>query len=73
MGFSLQLVMHARRMCYEDDKETSKENGWGSQPDILKYLGKYSFEAKAAPRLPYSRTWAGLFDLYQHPGKYSWN
>lgn len=24
----------------------------GQQPDILKYLGKYSFEAKAATRLP---------------------
>lgn len=37
--FSLQLVMHARGTCHEDDKETSKENGWGSQPNILKYLG----------------------------------
>lgn len=46
-GFSLQLVMHARGMCHEDDKEASKENGRGSQPDILKYLENYSFETKA--------------------------
>lgn len=51
-GFSLQLVMHARGIYHEDDKETSKENGWSSQLDILKYLGKYFFEAKAATRLP---------------------
>lgn len=46
-GFSLQLVMHARGMCHEDEKEASKENSWGSQLDILKYLGNYSFETKA--------------------------
>lgn len=30
-GFSVQLVMHAREMCHEDEKDASKENGWGSQ------------------------------------------
>lgn len=39
--------MHARGMCHEDEKEASKENSWGSQLDILKYLGNYSFETKA--------------------------
>lgn len=46
-GFSLQLVMHARGMCHEDEKEASKENSWGSQSNILKYLGNFSFETKA--------------------------
>lgn len=74
-GFSLQLVMHARGMCHEDDKETSKENGWGSQPDILKYLEKYSFEVKAATRLPNSKTWES-WDCQFLPTprhEYSWN
>lgn len=62
--------MHARGMCHEDDKEASKENGQGSQPDILKYLGNYSFETKAITRLLYSRTWEiqGSLISSVHPG-----
>lgn len=34
-----------------------RDQRWGSQTDILKYLGKYSFEAKATTTLPYTRSW----------------
>jgi hypothetical protein len=37
-------------------KKLPKRIARGSQPDILKYLGNYSFETKAISRLLYRRT-----------------
>lgn len=53
-GFSLQLVMHAKGMYHEDEKEASKEN---SQSDIWNALGIILLKLRQITRLLYSGTW----------------